>query len=140
MNVLFVCKWNQGRSQIAEALFSKYTKKYTCVSCGTHADESSPITLATYAPQIVRVLKEVGIDVSDKTTTKMTKELFKNADLVVVLNDNDDLPDYARNSNKVVLWKIEDPDGRDYQYHVTMRDQIDTRVKDLLCSLEVANK
>lgn len=135
MTVLFVCKWNQGRSQIAEALFRKYTTKYTVVSAGTHANEFPDVTLATCAPLIVQVLKEWNIDISNNTTKRLTQDLVDRADKIVFMSKHYNLPDLLKHSNKVTYWTIEDPDGQGYDYHIIMRNQIDQLVKDFISTL-----
>ncbi|OGG01402.1 hypothetical protein A2Z33_02585 [Candidatus Gottesmanbacteria bacterium RBG_16_52_11] len=135
MNVLFICKWNQGRSQVAEALFKKYTSKHTCLSAGTHANELPGITLAICAPLVVQVLKEWDIDVSNKTTKRLTQDLIDHADKIVFMSKQRELPEVLTQSENVTLWSIDDPDGRGYEFHVSMRNQIDIFVKNFLSSL-----
>jgi len=131
MNILFVCKWNQGRSQIAEALYKKYFPKNSAVSVGTHTTKhNSSVPLSKCAPLVVRVLNQWDIDVNNKYPKRLTQEYAKNADVIVVLCDMSNLPLYLLGNPKVTHWPIDDPDGKGYEYHVVMRDKIDKLIKD----------
>ena len=60
--ILFVCKQNAGRSQMAEGFFRKYAPKdYEPLSAGTRpTSEINPIA--------IEAMKEVGIDISKQQT------------------------------------------------------------------------
>ncbi|MFN3551220.1 MAG: arsenate reductase ArsC [Endomicrobiia bacterium] len=78
--VLFICTHNSNRSQIAEALLNNlYFEKYEAYSAGTQ-----PSKVNEYA---IKVLKEIGIDIS-KNRSKHIDE-FKNEffDYVVTVCD-----------------------------------------------------
>lgn len=79
--VLFICTHNSNRSQIAEALLNKlYPEKYEVYSAGTQ-----PSKVNDYA---IRVLKEIGVDIS-KNRSKHIEE-FKDMffDYVVTVCDS----------------------------------------------------
>ncbi len=58
-NILFVCVENAGRSQMAEAFFRKYaSKKFNVISAGT-------IPSTQLNPLVVKVMKEIGINLDD---------------------------------------------------------------------------
>jgi hypothetical protein len=61
--------------------------------------------------------------------------MTRQTDLIFCLSQKRKLPEYPTGSNKIIYWKIEDPDGRDYNYHIRMRNQIDQMVKCLLSEL-----
>ena len=80
--VLFICNRNAARSQIAEGLLrSLYGKYYNVYSAG-----NDPSTLSHYA---VKVMAEIGVDIS-KHRSKSLKE-FEGAefDYVVTVCSND---------------------------------------------------
>ena len=54
------------------------------------------------------------------------------ADKIVVMTEKENFPPYLINSSKVVTWDIKDADGKDYNFHINMRDQIDFLVKELV--------
>lgn len=132
MKILFVCKWNVGRSQMGEELFNYYSKNNIGISAGTHAVKFSGKKLKEFAVHVVDVLKEKGIDVSDKTPIQLTEEMAGFADKIIIMTEKGNLPSYLVNSNKIISWDIKDADGKDYAFHINMRDQIDSLVKKLV--------
>ena len=132
MKVLFLCKWNAGRSQMAEELFNHYTTKHIGISAGTHGITYQNKKLKEFAFFVVQVLQEKNIDVSEKIPIQLTPELVQFADKIIVMTERADLPDYVANSDKTIFWKIEDAKGKDYEFHTNMREQIDKMVKVLI--------
>lgn len=82
--VLFICKHNSVRSQMAEGLLnSLYGEYYDVYSAG-----SNPTILNPYA---VKVLEEAGIDISDNHSKSLKKfEGFKFDYVVTVCGEEDD--------------------------------------------------
>ena len=70
--VIFACVHNAGRSQMAAAFFNKYTdpKKARAISAGTEP-------ASRVHPEVLEVMKEVGIDLSNAKPTLLTEELAK---------------------------------------------------------------
>ncbi len=62
--VLFICVHNSARSQMAEAFLRKYGEKRLVV-------ESAGLEPGTINPLVVEVMKEEGIDLSDKSTNSV---------------------------------------------------------------------
>jgi len=135
MKILFVCKWNVGRSQIAKALFNKYSKKHQAISAGTHAEKYVGVKLLQVSPYVIQCMNEWGYDLSNCTQTPLTKKVVNQADKIIFITDKKNLPDYLQNSNKIIFWEIEDRAGKDYVSHVVMRDQIDKLVKNLISQI-----
>ena len=69
-NVLFICVHNSARSQMAEA----YLRQVAGTNVRVTSAGFEPTTLN---PLVVEVMREEGIDLSDKTTQSVF-ELFKN--------------------------------------------------------------
>jgi arsenate reductase len=67
--ILFVCIHNSARSQMAEAFLNKY-------GAGTLIAESAGLKFGKLNPYAVKVLQEVGIDISQKGTQEVF-DLFK---------------------------------------------------------------
>lgn len=132
MNVLFICKWNVGRSPIAEVLFNKYSKKNKAASTGTHAQKYAGVKLSEVSPYVIKCMKEWKFELSNHTQTPLTKEQVDQADKIFVMTEKEDLPVCLQNSNKVNFWVIEDRAGKDYKSHIEMRNQIDKLVKQLV--------
>ena len=75
--VLFVCVGNAGRSQMAEAFFNHIAKgKAQAMSAGTNP-------ASAVDPTVIRVMQEVGIDISRNHPKKLTVEMMEQADKVI---------------------------------------------------------
>jgi len=135
MKILFVCRANVGRSQIAEELFNHYTLDHIGLSAGTHATEHQGKKLKEFAHDVVAVMKEMGIDVSEKTPLQLKPEIADFVDKIIAITHKEDLPSYVIASTKVEFWNIPDAAGKDYEFHVKMRNDIDTLVKKLLLDI-----
>jgi protein-tyrosine-phosphatase len=81
--VLFVCLHNAGRSQMSQSLFERAaTGKHTALSAGT--------TPAKHAhPDVIQVMGELDIDISDRRPRLLTRELAEQADVVVTMGCGD---------------------------------------------------
>lgn len=78
--VLFVCTANAARSQMAEGLLrAKYGDRFEVFSAGTH-----PSRVSTRA---IRVMKEIGIDISHHRSKSIDEMSGKTFDLAVTLCD-----------------------------------------------------
>jgi protein-tyrosine-phosphatase len=94
------------------------------------------VILKICAPLVVKVLKEWDIDISQKTSKKLTQNMVNKADKVIVLSKRNDLPDYLIDSNKVIYWNIDEPKSPGYNFLVPIRNLIDRHVKDLIPTLD----
>jgi arsenate reductase len=98
--ILFVCKGNSGRSQMAEAFFNSLCKTGKAISAGTKPDKQ--LHLWT-----IQVMKEVGIEVSQQKTNLLTFELMKKADKIIIMESDlskDIPPEYL---SKLEVWQTD---------------------------------
>ena len=125
MIVIFACVHNAGRSQMAAAWFNllRTDPNQPAVSAGT-----SPADRVH--PEVVQVMKEVGIDLSSASPQKLTSELAGGADLLVTLGCGDACP-YVPGV-RVEDWPLEDPKGTPIDRVREIRDDIRARVAALL--------
>jgi protein-tyrosine-phosphatase len=131
MKILFVCRGNVGRSQFGEAMFKKYVQgNYEVSSAGTKlSGPEQPISELPLAENVIDTMKEEGIDISGNYRTQLTEAMFDDADKVVLVMDDDDpIPDYVQNSSKVIHWDVPDPKGTDLQRHRDVRDIIKQKI------------
>jgi arsenate reductase len=129
-HVLFVCLHNAGRSQMSQALFSR-------VVGGAHEARSAGTTPADRVhPEVVEVMDELGIDLRDRTPTKLTREMAEWADVVVTMGCGDECPFVP--GVRYVDWELEDPRGKDVEAVRVTRDEIDRRVRALAQELDGA--
>jgi len=78
--VLFICTANAARSQMAEGLLrAKYGDRYEVFSAGTR---QSRVSLSA-----IRVMEEIGIDISHHTSKTLDVFIGKSMDIVVTLCD-----------------------------------------------------
>ncbi len=126
MEVLFVCDHNEGRSQIAEAFFKRFSKKNICASAGINA-HSAGMKLKDSNPRVVVFMKELDFDLSSCIIKQLDKEAIAKADLIIVMSDNM-LPDFLSNSKKVRIWDVKDF-ASDLEAYRVLRDKIKHNVE-----------
>jgi len=133
MKILFACKGNIARSQIAEALLKKYYN-LDSISAGTKL--SSPelgemIKNIPLTENLFIVMKEEGINLSNKKRKEITKEMIKDVDKIIVMAEEETIPEFLKNNEKVIYWKVEDSKGKSLENWRELVKQL----KDLLKSL-----
>jgi arsenate reductase (thioredoxin) len=123
--VLFVCTHNAGRSQMAQALFER--------ACpGDCRGESAGSHPAHHIwPEVVEVMREIGIDISGRKPKRLSVEVQLHADWAVTMGCGDVCP-YV--PTRVDDWDIPDPAGRPLDEVREIRDAISERVRDLVVS------
>jgi protein-tyrosine-phosphatase len=127
--VLFVCLHNAGRSQISAALFGQAADgEHRALSAGSVADPDGHVH-----PEVVEVMREVGIDLSGTRPVRLTRALAEQADVVVTMGCGDACPYIP--GKRYVDWDLPDPKGRPIDEVRTLRDDIARRVGDLLADL-----
>jgi arsenate reductase len=122
--VLFVCLHNAGRSQMSQALFQRAAgDRHTAISAGTTPAEH-------VHPEVVEVMHELGVDLSDRKPQLLTRELAEQADAVVTMGCGDACPYIP--GKQYIDWDLPDPKGRPIAEVRATRDEIGRRVTALL--------
>ena len=125
--VLFVCLHNAGRSQMSQALFEQ-------AAAGQHTALSAGTTPAEHVhPEVVAVMHELGIDLSDHQPQLLTRELAEQADLIVTMGCGDECPYIP--GKRYIDWDLPDPKGRPLGEVRATRDDIARRVAALAVEL-----
>ncbi len=125
--VLFVCLHNAGRSQMSQALFER-------AAAGRHTSLSAGTTPAEHVhPEVVEVMNELGIDLSDRKPELLTRELAEQADIVITMGCGDACPYIP--GKRYIDWNLPDPKGRPISEVRATRDEIARRVDELLADL-----
>jgi arsenate reductase len=126
-DVLFVCVHNAGRSQMAAALLDHRARGRVRVrSAGSiPADEINPA--------VVQVMNELGIDLSRELPKLLTDDAVRAADVVITMGCGDACPIYP--GKRYEDWELQDPAGQPVEVVRRIRDDIDTRVQQLLGEL-----
>jgi arsenate reductase len=131
--VVFACVHNAGRSQMAAAWFNHLRQLPTANSqlpMDVHAISAGTSPADRVHPEVVEVMREVGIDLSSAKPQKLTLELAQGADLLVTMGCGDQCP-YVPGL-KVEDWPLEDPKGQPIERVREIRDEIQRRVAELL--------
>jgi protein-tyrosine-phosphatase len=122
--VLFVCVHNAGRSQMAAALLDlRSAGRVRVRSAGTEP-------AADLNPSVVAVMAEVGIDVTKAIPKRLTDEMAREADVVVLMGCGDACPVYP--GKRYLDWDLPDPAGKAVEEVRPIRDEIDRRVRQLV--------
>jgi arsenate reductase (thioredoxin) len=125
--VLFVCVHNAGRSQMAAALLDHHAKgKVHVRSAGS--DPTDKIN-----PAVMAAMDEWGIDLSQEFPKPLTDEFVRAADVVITMGCGDACPIYP--GKRYEDWELDDPAGQPVEVVRRIRDDIDTRVQQLLAEL-----
>jgi protein-tyrosine-phosphatase len=124
---LFVCLHNAGRSQMSAALFER-------AAAGRHRALSAGTTPAERVhPEVVEVMRELGIDLADRAPRLLTRELAEQADVVVTMGCGDECPYIP--GKRYLDWDLPDPKGQPLDEVRATRDEIAARVDALVSEL-----
>jgi arsenate reductase len=125
--VLFVCLQNAGRSQMSQALFAH-------AAGGAHQALSAGTTPAEHVhAEVVQVMRELGIELADRTPRLLTRELAEQADIVVTMGCGDACPYIP--GKRYIDWDLPDPSGQPIDTVRQIRDEIRGRVRSLISEL-----
>jgi arsenate reductase len=126
--VLFVCRQNAGRSQMSQALFTK-------AAGGRHHALSAGTTPADHVhAEVVQVMQEIGIDLSDRTPVLLTHQLAEQAELVITMGCGDECP--VLPGKRYLDWELPDPAGRPVDEVRAIRGEINARIGALVAELD----
>ncbi len=128
-NVMFVCKRNSCRSQMAEG-FAKHLGK------GKITVTSSGLESSRVHPTAIQVMSEIGIDITDQTSNPLSEFQPENYDAVISLcGCGVNLPADWVTREVFEDWQLDDPDGQPIETFHRVRDEIKARVEKLIASL-----
>src|SRR3954454_21014329 len=128
MRVLFVCLHNAGRSQMSEALFSRAADAaHEARSAGTEPVER-------VHPEVVAVMREVGIDLADRTPRRLTTDLAEWAAVVRTMGCGDECPYIP--GKRYLDWDLPDPKRLPVDQVRVIRDEIADRAAALAAELD----
>ena len=130
--VLFVCVENAGRSKMAEAFAKKH---------GLNTQSAGTIPSQRVNPIVVQAMLERAIDVSNNNPKTLTPEMIERASLVITMGCSIEeacpRPIVAQMRKKLIEWHLEDPKGKPLEEVRKIRDEIESKVRDLSTSTEV---
>ena len=128
---LFACVHNAGRSQMAAAFFNLLADR----------DQARAISAGTIPgdrvhPEVVAAMSEVGVDLTDVRPQELTTELASGTDVLVTMGCGEECPHVP--GARVEDWPLEDPKGKPLDVVKRIRDEIRTRVENLIRLDQVA--
>lgn len=123
--VIFACVHNAGRSQMAAAFFNHLADptKAKAISAGTEPG-------LRVHPEVLVVMQEVGIDLSEAKPKKLTEELAREAQLLITMGCGDKCP-YVPGLRRDD-WPLRDPKGLPPDEVRAIRDDVKNRVQILI--------
>ena len=127
--VMFVCKKNSRRSQMAEGFARTLGEgKIAVSSSGLEASQVDPTTVA--------VMSEIGIDISNQTSKPLSDFNPEEYDAVISLcGCGVNLPESWVLREGLEDWQLDDPEGESIETFQRVRDEVKERVAKLVESL-----
>jgi len=124
-HVVFACRHNAGRSQIAAAFFNQASDpaRAKALSAGTTPAQR-------VHPEVADVMRELGIDLTAARPQLLTTELAAGTRLLVTMGCGEECPHIA--GAEVQDWPLEDPKGKPVERVREIRDEIQGRVTELV--------
>ncbi|MDX2167760.1 MAG: arsenate reductase ArsC [Deltaproteobacteria bacterium] len=125
--VLFACVHNAGRSQMAAAFFNQLVDPAAAraISAGTQP--------ATHVhPEVVNVMREVGIDLERSQPTLLTEHLAAGVQILITMGCGESCP-FVPGVERVE-WEIPDPKGQPILRVRKIRDDLRAQVEQFIAS------
>jgi len=102
MKILFICKYNRFRSQIAETYFRKINRDKTIKSYSAGIIIGTPI-----AKNVKDIGKKFGLKINGKPKS-IREKLLKEIDLLIIVADNVPEQLFETKTRKLIKWNIPD--------------------------------
>lgn len=134
--VLYVCRANRGRSQVAEALHNHYLPD-TADSAGTQADEVDAEFLGDWegAAVVINAMRKRNLDISANTSRQIDREQAMRYGKVIIMAELNARPLYLLGFDNAVLWDIPDLKDKDIEEADKIIDDIDKRVRTVVIEM-----
>ena len=126
-SVLFVCVHNAGRSQMAAGFLTHLAGD----AIEVRSAGSAPA--ASINPAAVEAMAEVGIDISNQSPKILTPGAVETSDVVITMGCGDTCPVFP--GVRYRDWDLPDPAGKGVDAVRPIRDEIRTRVQELITEL-----
>ena len=123
--VIFACVHNAGRSQMAAAFFNQLVDPMKAQASSAGTEPGSRVH-----PEVVVVMKEVGIDLTTAKPQKLTQDLANDAALLITMGCGDKCP-YVPGLRRDD-WPLRDPKGLPAEEVRAIRDDVKHRVQSLI--------
>ncbi|HEX4711749.1 hypothetical protein [Phenylobacterium sp.] len=135
--VLFICKGNWFRSQMAAAIYNRLTGSTAADSVGTYAgaaNEPEGQVLADLfpTPHFFETMERRCMDVRANTTRRLQPAMLDAYDLIVSMAEEPFVPGFLRDAGHVIRWEIENPKVVDAAVAEDIYARIEALVRDLV--------
>ncbi len=129
IKILVLCTGNSCRSQMAEGFFREYGKENVDV-------KSAGLDPSQVNQTAIKVMEEIGIDISGHTSTSLSEYINDPFDYVITVCDNaaEKCPAFPGGGERL-HWPFEDPhfaegtEGEVLDFFRKVRDQIGFKIK-----------
>ena len=130
--VLFLCTRNSNRSQMAEGLLRRLAgDRFDVISAGLEPSVVNPKT--------IKVMKEIGIDISHHTSKSVSQFIGQKFDHIITVcgNANKHCPSFPGKGERI-HWSFEDPaeaigtEEEVVNLFRKVRDQIKSKLNDFI--------
>lgn len=142
MKILFICRGNVGRSQMAASLFGKLAPGHEVISAGTHvvdkegnSRDGQKLKDLPAAEYVITCMVEEGVDVRENLRRQLTPEMVAGADKIIVMAEPETIPDYLKDSPNAEYWNVVDPKGQSLEIHKEIKEEIRGKLSELMKSL-----
>jgi glutathione/glutaredoxin type arsenate reductase len=127
--IMFVCKKNSRRSQMAEA-FARTLGE------GKIGVTSSGLESSFVDPKTIEIMSEIGIDISNQKSKPLSDFNPEDYDAVISLcGCGVNLPPEWVTRDIFEDWQLEDPEGKDIETFRRIREEVKERVIKLIETL-----
>lgn len=136
---LFICKGNWFRSQMAAAIYNKLTNSHDADSVGTYVgapDEPEGQILSDLfkTTDFFEIMEKNGMYVRENKTKRLLPSTLDDYNLVVSMAEEPYIPEFLKDSKKIIRWEIENPTFVDKETAEYAYKKIERLVKDLITS------
>jgi protein-tyrosine-phosphatase len=111
--VIFICRGNMFRSQMATAIYNDTVKDGSVAEgygTAVQQEDREGRYLSSY-PELaleLQFMKEKGIDISDKQCRQVTPEALKGAPKIILMSEPEHVPDWLQN-HPYEFWEVFNP-------------------------------
>jgi arsenate reductase (thioredoxin) len=123
--VLFACRQNAGRSQMALAFFNRFANPTKAVGLSAGTSPAGAVH-----PVVATAMREVGFDLSDVVPQQLTPELTRHPDVLITMGCGEECPFVP--GAEVIDWELPDPKDAPIEQVRSIRDDIRERVQRLI--------
>ena len=120
--VIFACRHSAGRSQMATAFFNQLVDP-----ARARAQAAGTTPADRVHPEVVEVMREVGLDLSQARPQLLTTDLAVGARHLVTMGCGEECPYLP--GLKVDDWALDDPKGQPIERVREIRDDVRRRVE-----------